>query len=254
MRLLSRHPTHRAIRKDLPRLPFPVLVRLGSRTKLEDAKKLFNFGKEPIVELNTPEGVANAADKLKMKQCFEQQGIKTAKRYEDPKKIKSFPIVAKHRMGSRGTGVYKLDDKHELTKFLQNRNEKEYIFEAYKPYNREYRCHTWEDGIFYTCRKARRRGIPTDQKWKFNYEHTVWLKETNPNFNKPKCWPQIEEECKKAVAACGLTFGGCDVKVNRDGTKFFVLEINSAPSFGDTTSEKYIEMLPIMARREKDKQ
>lgn len=189
-----------------------------------------------------------------MKQCFERDQIKTAKRYEDPKTVKSFPIVAKHRMGSRGTGVYKLNSTEELKKFLAEHRPELFIFEKYKPYNREYRLHVWEEGCFYTCRKARRKGIPKDQQWKFNYEHTVWLKEDNANFRKPACWDAMVAECVKAVKACGLTFGGCDVKVNKEGTRFFILEINSAPSFGDLTSQKYIEMLPVMARKEYEKQ
>lgn len=197
-----------------------------------------------------------------MKRCFEKAGVKTAKWWDggtieamtkkEHGKMK-FPVVAKHRFGSRGTGVYKLDNLEAITKFLGNHDPEMYIFEEYKPYNREYRCHTWEDGIFYTCRKARKRGLPEGDRWKFNYEHTVWLREDNKHFFKPACWDKIDEECRKAVAACGLTFGGCDVKVNKEGTKFFILEINSAPSFGDTTSEKYLEMLPIMAKREYEK-
>ncbi len=247
IKLLSRHPTHRAIRRRLPQMPFRVVVRLGSQTEV----------KKPCIELNTIAGVKNASDKLSMKQCFDAAGVKTAPwwKYQNYGEIRKFPVVAKHRLGSRGTGVYKLNTKKELDAFVRQRGVsiENYIFERFKPYSFEYRCHAWEDGIFYTCRKARKRGLPEGDRWKYNYAHTVWLKEDNANFKKPKCWAAINEECKKAVAACGLTFGGCDVKVNKAGTKFYILEINSAPSFGDTTSEKYIEMLPIMARREHEK-
>lgn len=114
--------------------------------------------------------------------------------------------------------------------------------------------HVWEEGCFYTCRKAQKRNTDKDVRWKFNYGNTVWLREDNANFNKPQCWNAMVTECVKAVASCGLTFGGCDVKVNKDGTKFFMLEINSAPSFGDLTSEKYLEILPKMAMKLKEKQ
>lgn len=253
IKLLSRHPTHRAIRHLLPRFPYPVVVRLGSLTEVPDVK----------VQLNSTLGVRNSSDKLLMKQCFDSQQVKTAKWWTGDKvkemtpaqrvKELKFPLIAKARMGSRGTGVYKLPDLAALDKFLTDKGAERYIFEKYQPYTYEYRMHVWEDGCFYACRKARKRGLPEDQKWKFNYEHTVWLREDNPNFNKPACWDAMDAECRKAVAACGLTFGGCDVKVNKDGTKFFILEINSAPSFGDLTSQKYIEMLPLMAKREYEK-
>lgn len=200
----------------------------------------------------------NAADKLRMKECFDKAKVKTAPwhKHDQIKNITKFPVVAKHRFGSRGTGVYKLDSKDALIKFCKERARELhfFIFEKYMPYNREYRMHVWKEGCFYACRKARKRGIPEDVRWKFNYGQTVWLREDNKNFQRPTCWKEMEAECIKAVAACGLTFGGCDVKVNRDGTKFFMLEINSAPSFGDLTTEKYVEMLPIMARTLKKEQ
>lgn len=205
------------------------------------------------LELNTIDAVNNAADKRRMKQCFDKAGVKTAKWWnaDEVRTNKKFPVVAKHRFGSRGTGVYKLDTKAALDAFLVKRKDdlEFFIFEEYKPYNREYRMHVWEEGCFYTCRKARKKNIPKEEKWKFNYGHTVWLREDNKNFNRPACWNEMVAECVKAVKACGLVFGGCDVKVNKEGTKFFMLEINSAPSFGDLTTEKYVEMLPKMARK-----
>lgn len=205
------------------------------------------------LELNTIDAVNNAADKRRMKQCFDTSKVKTAKWWNanEVGKNKKFPVVAKHRFGSRGTGVYKLDTKAQLDEFLAKRKGELdlFIFEEYKPYNREYRMHVWEEGCFYSCRKARKHGIPKEEKWKFNYGHTVWLREDNKNFNRPACWNEMVAECVKAVKACGLVFGGCDVKVNKEGTKFFMLEINSAPSFGDLTTEKYVEMLPKMARK-----
>lgn len=199
-----------------------------------------------------------------MKECFDREQVKTAKWLPGPKvqemtpaqrqKELGFPMVVKHRMGSRGTGVYKLDNEAALTEWLKGKEISKYIFEKYMPYNREYRMHVSDEGCFYACRKARKRGLPDGQKWKFNLEFTVWLKEDNALFNRPACWDQMVAECKKAVKACGLTFAGCDVKVNKDGSKFFILEINSAPSFGDCTAEKYVEMIPRIAARVKEQQ
>src|SRR5688572_21772088 len=143
MLLLSRHPTHRAIKKKLPSLPFRTVIRLGSQTEVANKH----------VSLNTPQGVRNAADKLLMKQCFDTAGVKTAPWWHNDHKTKGlskrieglkYPQVAKHRFGSRGTGVYKINDDEEMKRFLGSHDAPNYIFEQFKPYNREYRLHVWE--------------------------------------------------------------------------------------------------------------
>ena len=62
-----------------------------------------------------------------------------------------------------------------------------------------------------------------------------------------------QENLSKALNAVGLDIGACDIKVqsekghDRGGNpEFIILEINSAPSFGENTLIKYEEQLRKM--------
>lgn len=64
------------------------------------------------------------------------------------------------------------------------------------------------------------------------------------------------QECVKALNAVGLEIGACDLRTQstkskkegkRMNSKFVVIEINSAPSMGDITLEKYKQKLAELA-------
>lgn len=237
-KVLCRWATHRQLRTTLPRMPFRYTVRFGT------------YGMTPNrVQINLPEAIRNAADKKLMKECFTRDGVKTAPWNPTGPEGLEYPIVAKHRMGSRGTGVYLLKDASEYLSFTQGRgggsNAQNYVYEQFKGYSREYRLHVTEYGCFYSCRKMRTRN--TVERWKFS-DNTVWLLESNPKFDRPSTWAQMEAECVKALKSCGLDFGACDVKVANDG-RFFVIEINSAPGLEPHTLDAYQQMLPALATK-----
>jgi len=273
-KILSRHPSHDVLRKKLsfPLFPFKSVIRLGSFTKLEDT--LSENGNR--IELNTVEAINNSADKLLMKQCFTKDKVKTADwftiessdRYiyykngdinigssDDNENPLPFPLIAKHRLGSKGRGNYKLDSLEELKTWLNKILDRldEYIFEKFYNYVKEYRLHITEDGCFYTCRKMLKSDTPDKDKWYRNDEHCVWIMEQNEAFDKPDSWDNILYNSIKALKSTGLDFGAVDVKVqsstNKKGEKrnnadFIIIEINSAPSFGKVTEEKYLYILP----------
>lgn len=236
--VLARWRTHTQLRRLLPRMPFRYTVRFGTSGMTPNR-----------VQINLPEAIANAANKKLMKECFDRAGVKTAPWKHAEKGDLRFPIVAKHIMGSRGTGVYRLTSESEYDSFVRGRTARgeasSFIYERFRAYSREYRLHVTEDGCFYTCRKV--RTPECRERWKFS-EGTVWLLESNPSFHKPSNWAEIEAECVKALKSCGLDFGACDVKVNKDG-KFFILEINSAPGLEEHTLAAYREMLPRLATK-----
>ncbi len=255
--ILSRHPSHDVLRNEMPRFKFRSCIRLGSTTHLEDTRS--NGGGR--VEVNSIQSIKNSSNKLLMKRCFTEAKVRTANWWEGnkdfPKEIE-FPIVAKSHFGSRGNGNYLLKTKEELDSFKKNHTLSEYIFEKFYNYSREYRLHVTEDGCFYTCRKALKENTPEDKRWFRNDSNSVWILESNADFQKPSNWSKIEEECIKALKSIGLDFGACDVRVqsenDKDGKKrketdFIVIEINSAPSFGDVTKQKYLETLPKILMR-----
>lgn len=247
----SRHPTHAVLREELPLFGFKSVIRLGSTTELDDS--LSSGGSR--VEINTVESIMNSADKLRMKTCFAEHEVKTAEwvKLVDWSNQFEYPVVLKHRFGSRGTGNYLIKSRDEFNSIVSGKTQNNYIVEKYHDYNREYRLHVTADGCFYTCRKLLKNETPEGERWFRNDSNSTWIVDTNPSFDRPTNWDNIVAECVKALRAVGLDFGACDVRVqsaknakdkDRKEPKFFIVEINSAPSFGDITTQKYLETLP----------
>jgi len=258
LRIFSRHPSHDGIRGKIF-VPANLLacVRFGSQTIWNKSEKF----------LNSPEAVSNSSNKEKMKKCFTDKEVKTALWWNTMQSLIEeeeipFPIIAKKKYGSRGQGMVKLDNQNQLDVFTVNNNFENYIYEKFYNYSREYRLHVSSEGCFYTCRKMLKSDIPKNQRWFRNDSNSVWYIETNENFDKPSNWDDIVQECVKAMKAVGLDFGACDVKVqsatNKEGVKreypkFIIIEINSAPSFGEGTLEAYIKNLPLMLKNKYEK-
>lgn len=255
--VLSRHPSHsilRAKNQTLPLLPFRSVIRLGSSTESDGR-----------LEINTVQAVKNSASKLLMKQKFTEAGVKTANwvvyntnegifNYPDGQGIEMsqliFPLVAKSHFGSRGIGNTKFTTKEELEAWLPNKNLNNYIFEEFVKMTREYRLHVTKFGCFYTCRKLVKNDAPEDT-WQKHDDVCNWILEENPSFKKPKNWEAIVADCIKAKDALGLDICAFDVGVQgakdgveRENPEWVIFESCSAPSFGNITSQKYIEILP----------
>ncbi len=251
----SRHPSHSPLKKMGIKLPFRSVVRFGS-TWAGDGR--------PRVEINSANAVRTSADKQLMKAAFTQANVKTAmwlptNQVTTPQSRQNwinqvgFPIVAKHIHGSRGTGNYLLKTQAELDAWLPGKTLTNYIFEKFYDYNREYRLHVTKNGCFYTCRKMLKQDTPENQRWFRNDSNSVWIVESNPQFDKPSNWNAIVQECIKALTAVGLDVGAIDVRVQsaktakgtvRPNPEFIILETNSAPSFGEVTLAKYTETIP----------
>jgi len=278
--IFTRHPSHSCLRrrhKNLQLLPFKSVVRLGSTTDIKDS--VTNNGDR--IELNTIEAVRNSSSKLRMKNCFTRDNVKTADWYKASGNLEQFvlqtnnesvniddmpiPLVAKSLYGSRGQGNTILNTIEEIRNYLRlGVNLENRIFERYYNYSREYRLHVDANGCFYTCRKMMKRDTPDDQKWFRNDANCVWILEDSATglFDKPTNWDDIVSESVKALNSVGLDFGAIDLRVqsatDRDGNRrdnpdFIIVEINSAPSFGEVdedtvVKQKYIEHIPVMLK------
>lgn len=237
LRVFSRHPSHSIIRNAIP-VPEGqrICIRLGSITPM----------KNTTYEINTVESIENTKDKFKMKSLFKEAGVSSPvffKVDDAPEKIK-FPILAKKTFRSRGMGMMKLDTQEEYEDFikssayLKSLGKNEYYFEIFHNYTKEYRIHTSEmGGYFYTCRKMLKSDA--ENRWFRNNKNCVWMLEENELFDKPQNWDEIVADCQKAREALGLSICGFDVKVTKKGS-WMILEGNSACSFGDLTTDKYI--------------
>ena len=261
-RIRSRHPSHNVLRhteNNLPMMPFRSRIRLGSTNELRKPDEF------PVVELNSIEAIKNSSNKLRMKSCFTEKGVKTADWWmlrQDMINLEylsglPFPIISKSLFGSRGLGNKKHDTAEQLKAWLEGKDLSNYIFEKYYNYNREYRLHVNSEGCFYTCRKMLKTDTPQEARWYRNDAHCVWILEDNESFDKPSNWEEVIAESVKALNAVGLDFGAIDLRIQsakksngdvRETPKFIVVEINSAPSFGDKTEEAYIQEIPKMLR------
>lgn len=170
----------------------------------------------------------------------------------DAKEI-SYPLVAKHIYGSRNRGNTLINSYEELETWIVNKDLDKYIIEVYFSGTREYRLHVTKHGCFYTNRKMLKENTPENQRWFRNDSNSVWILEDNPSFDKPVNWLDIEKECVKALIATGLDIGAIDLRVQsahnrkgelRENPDFIVIEINSAPSLGEITLSKYLEIIP----------
>lgn len=246
-RVFSRHPSHSELRLQLILLPFRSVVRLGSTT----------VSKPGRIECNTVDAIRNSADKLRMKECFQKASVVTAKwcKLTDTKSLAQleYPVIVKHRRSSRGEGIYRIQNAEELTAWKQGKTLDNYIVEEFHDFNREYRLHVTKNGCFYTCRKVLKAETPNDKRWLRNDSTCNWIMPENPLFDRPVNWKTIEQECVKALNAVGLDIGACDLKVQsaqnskgqqREAPKFIVIEINSAPSFGERTLTSYLLEIP----------
>lgn len=255
LRVFSRHPSHNIVRKAIY-VPVLACIRFGSTTEWRRSE----------YEINSIEAVKNSSNKLRMKKCFDEAEVITATWWEDAFDVANleeipFPILAKRKFGSRGNGMVKIDNQEGLEEFINENNTSNFIFEKFHNYSREYRLHVDAQGCFYTCRKMLKSDAPEENRWFRNDSNCVWYLEDNEKFDKPSNWDTIVSECVKALKAVGLDVGACDVKVQsatkrngekREEPKFIIIEINSAPSFGDVTSEKYKERIPSILTNKYD--
>lgn len=170
-----------------------------------------------------------------------------------------FPVVMKHRFGSRGTGNTLISSLEDLKAFVTSHEDRldDYLMESYFSGTREYRLHLTEEGCFYTNRKMLKAATPEDKRWYRNDSNCVWIVEENPQFDKPVNWQTIVHECVHALKATGLDVGAIDLRVQstkdkngnvRENPEFQIIEINSAPSFGEGTTHHYLEVLPQILR------
>lgn len=255
--VLTRHPSHSALRRELPLLPFRSVVRLGSTTRTDGR-----------IECNSIEGVKNSSSKLLMKQCFTRAGVKTADWWIYNTGINftqgygnstnsvddlPYPIVCKSLNGSRGEGNSLVKSQEELEKWMRGKTLTNYIFERFYSYSSEYRLHIANDYCFYACRKLLKTDADRANSWQRHDDNCVWIIESNPQFEKPDNWNEIVKDCVRARKSLGLDICAFDVKMQknvdhkgrrRENVEWIVIESCSAPSFGDITLQKYLEEIP----------
>lgn len=225
--------------------------------ELEFSKKVvYRMGstfKYPEVEINSAESCKVSGNKILMKTRFKRGNVCTAEWFTvNPNDFqherllyyinKWGTIIAKRKNSSKGTGIY-LITNDTFNKFIESvdyADLKNFVFEKYYPYVREYRLHVTKDGCFCADRKMLK--ADAKDRWHRHSNNSVWIGEDNPKFDKPTNWDEIVKMSVNALKSCGLDICCVDVKVQSNKhkhPKFIILETNSAPALGAKTIELY---------------
>jgi len=253
IKVRSKHESHEALRDQMPSLPFKGVIRLGSTTSTSVVG-------EGFVECNTVEAIKNSACKRRMKTCFEDMGVITADWHNEVGVFgpEDYPIVAKHRLGSRGTGNYLLKTPERAKEWAKEKtNIDDFIFEKYHNFSREYRLYVTQHECYFAIRKLRKGGTEDKYRWRFRNDDTHWVAETNPLFEKPSCWSDIVSQSCLACKATGLDISAVDVKVQQEHgagkkTRFIILETNSAFMLHNKDLAATLKIVPIILQRKYD--
>ena len=227
-------------------IPRRCIYRMGSATPTYMITKRHDY-----IEINKPEACARSNDKREMKKRFTRSNIPCAEWFmvkkgdRDLEKINHYlnkweTLIAKKYNSSKGDGIYLIKSIDDAKQIAENDNIEKYIFERYYTYKREYRIHVTKNGYFHASRKMLKEDAK--ERWHRHGMNSVYIKEDNPMFDKPKSWDKIITACVNALKCMELDIAAFDVKVQGnewDDPKFIVLESNSAPALGVETIEKY---------------
>ena len=230
----------RKLFRDL-KFPRKVVYRMGSVTPLRDITHRRN-----VIEINPINACIASSNKILMKALFDQFEVATAKYIvpQSEEEIINFIeengiVIAKHKHSSKGRGLHLYKSVEEYNNNPLH-NYRDYVFEKYHTYTREYRLHCTQNECFHASRKVLVENA--QDRWHRHASNSTYIKEDNPMFNKPDNWDDIVKEACKAIKSVGLHIGAVDIKISREG-KFIILETNSCPALGETTLEKYKDQI-----------
>ena len=231
--------------------------------------------RKDYMEINTAKACEISGNKIKMKERFTHGKIPTAmwfmlrpRSVEYLKETDKFfssklncalkkwkTIIVKRYNSSGGKGIFLIEKPEDFDTFFRSEDFchgniyaiKNYIFERYYTYSREYRIHVTKDGCFLADRKMLLDDA--EDRWHRHANNSVWISQDNPKFDKPTNWDYIVKCCIDAMKSIGLDIAEFDVKVQNnkhEDPKFIILESNSAPSLGEQSIEAYKKILNII--------
>lgn len=132
-----------------------------------------------------------------------------------------FPVIAKIAQGSLGTGVFKLNSKQELSKFIEKNDEmgKFYLIQKYYPIECDYR-------ILVINKKAIgvMKRMPKEGEWRTN------VSQGGTAMNVPGKESTEIRKLAEAVAR-KMSFDYVGVDILKHAGKLYVIEVNSLAQF-----------------------
>lgn len=245
----TKNPSAGPLRRSIS-VPYKAVVRLGSRTPLEQCFR----DPRGVIECNTVQSIENSRDKLRMKECFSRYDVPQAewKTIRDHEMFVEFPLVGKQIVGFKGHGMQLIENADQLGEFIRTHDNR-YFIEKFYNYAREYRIHATANHSFLAWRKLRRNDAT--ERWFFNSTNCNWVGEDHELFNRPSNWADLCNSAVMAVRAVGLDIGAVDIRIqNRPNPQYIVCEVNSAPQLGDAGIEAYrTEITNILNRKRNDR-
>jgi len=259
--VLSEFDSHKKRLKNQIESPHPAILRMGY---------VGAYNEEKHIVLNTSKSIYLCSDKINSKKLFLKNSISTPmgyniywKKKEEKDNSTHFvfeivnfagikltydnflqqPKIAKLSHRKAGRGMVLLENKHQIISFLKLLTDKiiddDYYFESYLPYEREFRIHVCALGCIHAAEKEN----------DIRYTKLQWCMESNSCefhtiFKRPSCWPYIIEECQRVLTLLKLDVGGFDIRVNKRGNMFTLIECNSGPSISNASADKYKYWIP----------
>ena len=128
-----------------------------------------------------------------------------------------YPLIVKSTRMGKGVGVYKMNSKKELLKFIRDslqeeKSGKSYLMQEFIPYEYDLRCLIIGDKVF-TMRR-----IPGEGEFRANFS----LGGSVELFDLDN---EGQELAKKALSAIDMSVGGVDILITKDD-KRYILEVN----------------------------
>lgn len=200
------------------------LLRFGSTTPLISNYK--------YLEINTIEGVKLSANKILMKSAFDKAQIHHSEWINSINKndIENFfnkhkVLIAKHRHSSKGEGIYYIDNIETLKSLMNTISLKDFVFEKYYFFPKEYRVHVdVNHGCFYACKKI--LNADADIQWHKHANNSKFIVASNDNL--PHCWDNIISDCCLALKELKLQIACFDILCSDNN--FIIVESNTAPA------------------------
>lgn len=185
------------------------------------------------IDLNKPESVAKAVNKLKALQILQDNDVSIPKLWGLDYDI-DYPVIARTPRHSKGRGLWLCRDYYDLNQAIRKGANH---FLEYIPDALEFRVHVFLLDKYRSIKLSEKTGGEGIVRTHSNgYRFVVPIHRDEAKI--------ARREAKRAVEALNLDFGAVDVLV-KDGIPY-VLEVNSAPCLTDPNSDtlqRYVDKI-----------
>jgi len=211
----------------------------GSDLIINWGSSVWPFGTRGIIRgkiLNHPEDVRVASNKVSSLHNMQADGVSVipfTQSYEQALEWleeEGSYVYERHLLsGHGGAGINVCTSSSSLNPAIP-------LYTRGIPIRREYRIHVFNGEVIDHVQKRKRLDAPDTNSFIRNHTHGwIFVREGFDHLE------EVEQQAINAVAALGLDFGAVDIITEKQTSKVYVLEVNTAPGFaeGSTTLTRY---------------